>query len=107
MSFDLQKMMKALGGLQERARQVQERLAHETVTGDAGGGMVVVEMNGLQQVLRVTIDPDLVKEGDVAMIEDMAAAAFNRAHEALERLVRESAPASLDLGDLFKDMGGD
>lgn len=106
-SMDLGKLMKLFGNLQENAQRVQEQLATEKVTGEAGGGMVVVEMNGLQRVTRVTIDPQLVKEGDGAMLEDLVASATNRALEATQRLVRESAMGRLDLSELLGSVKGE
>jgi len=101
--LDLQKLLKVVGDLQSNARQLEERLAREQVVGESGGGMVKVEMNGLEQVRKVTIDPSLVKEGDVAMLEDLVAAAVNRATEACKRRAQETAAqASMDLATLFK-----
>jgi hypothetical protein len=36
-------------------------------------------MNGQKQVLSVTIDPDVVKSGDIEMLQDLVAAAVNAA----------------------------
>ncbi len=105
--IDFGKLMKVFGNLQENAQRVQERLATEKVNGESGGGMVVVEMNGLQRVTRVTIDPQLVREGDVAMLEDLVASAVNRAQEATQRLIRENALGRLDLGDLLGQLKGE
>lgn len=105
--LDLGKLMKMFGSLQENAQRVQEQLATEKVSGEAGGGMVLVEMNGLQRVTRVTIDPELVREGDVAMLEDLVASATNRAQEAAQRLIRESAMGRLDLGNLMSGLKGE
>lgn len=72
------------GGLLEQARRMQERLkaiqeeaAHRTVEGSAGGGVVTVEVNGLQEVLRVKIDPSVVDPEDTDMLQDLVAAAVN------------------------------
>jgi len=105
--LDFGKLMKVFGNLQENAQRVQERLATEKVTGESGGGMVTVEMNGLQRITRVTIDPKLVQEGDVAMLEDLVASAVNRAQEATQRLIRESAVGRLDLGSILGGLKGD
>ena len=102
--LDLGKLMKMFGSLQENAQRVQERLATEKVTGESGGGMVTVEMNGLQRVTRVRIDPSLVRENDVAMLEDLVASAVNRAQEATQRLIRESAINRLDLGEVLGNL---
>jgi nucleoid-associated protein EbfC len=100
--MDFSKIMKMVGNLQQNAQQMQERLVHEKVTGDAGGGMVVIEMNGLQQVTRVHIDPELLADGDVDMLQDLVAAAVNRCQEGHKRLLQESAGlGGMDLSSLF------
>jgi DNA-binding protein YbaB len=42
--------------------------------------MVTVEMNGLGELLKLTIDPTLVERGETEMIEDLVPAAVNEAH---------------------------
>ena len=41
--------------------------------------MVEVEVNGLGEVLRLTLDPGLVSRGDRELIEDLVPAAVNQA----------------------------
>ena len=58
--------------------------------------MVEVEVNGFGEVLRVTIEPELVQRGDREMIEDLLPSAVNQAitksrqmhAEAMQRLRR-------------------
>ena len=64
--------------MQEELQKTQERLALEEVTGESGGGMVRVVMNGKYEVRRVQIDPGLLGD-DREMIEDLVAAAVNDA----------------------------
>ena len=49
------------------------------VEAGAGGGSVVVKMNGQKQVVAITIDPEVVKGGDVEMLQDLVLAALNEA----------------------------
>ena len=58
---------------------VQEQLKGERAIGTAGGGMVEVEVNGLGEVLRLTIEPTLIEKGEREMIEDLVPAAVNQA----------------------------
>jgi DNA-binding YbaB/EbfC family protein len=58
---------------------MQQKLRDARATGSAGGDMVVVEINGLSEVLRVTIDPKLMATGDAEMIQDLTVAAVNAA----------------------------
>ncbi len=72
----LMKNAQQLGG---RMQEIQEQLKTQRATGTAGGGMVEVEVNGLGEVIRVRIDPQLVESGEREMIEDLLPAAMNQA----------------------------
>jgi DNA-binding YbaB/EbfC family protein len=62
-----------------KLQAMQQQLREARATGSAGGDMVVVEINGLSEVLRVTIDPKLMATGDAEMIQDLTVAAVNAA----------------------------
>lgn len=70
-------IMKQAQALQERMAKLQEEAAQKIVEGSAGGGMVTVQVNGRQQVLSVTIDPEVLKSEDVDMLQDLILAAVN------------------------------
>jgi DNA-binding YbaB/EbfC family protein len=62
-----------------RLQQVNEELKNRRALGNAGGGMVSAEVNGLGQVLRVSIEPSLVEMKDRELLEDLIPAAVNQA----------------------------
>lgn len=62
-----------------RMEEINGKLKSERVQGTAGGGMVEVEVNGLGEVLRLTIEPSLVEKSETGMIEDLVPAAINQA----------------------------
>jgi DNA-binding YbaB/EbfC family protein len=62
-----------------KLQEVTAQLKAKRVTGSAGGGMVEVEANGLGEILRVSIDPQLIQRGEQDMIEDLVPAAVNQA----------------------------
>jgi nucleoid-associated protein EbfC len=72
MPGNMQSMMKQAQQMQQK---LQEQIAAIRVEGSAGGGMVVVKMDGHKNVLNVKIDPEVA--GDVEMLQDMVLAAFN------------------------------
>ena len=59
--------------------QITEEMKKRRVTGTAGGGMVEIEVNGLMEVLRCRIDPQLFAQNDRELIEDLVVAAVNQA----------------------------
>jgi nucleoid-associated protein EbfC len=69
-------ILKQAQKMQEDLQRAQERLAQEEVTGESGGGLVKVTMNGRHEVKRVVIDPSLLGD-DRDMLEDLVAAAVN------------------------------
>jgi len=78
----------------KQAQQLQAKLMEELkkikVEGSAGGGMIRIEMDGEQNVLSIKIDPELLKDDDISMLEDMVLAAFNDAKKKVTEKTRES-----------------
>lgn len=83
MKFGMGDLMKQAGQLQEQMQEAQEKLAQAEVTGESGAGLVQVIMNGRHDVKRISIDPTLKSE-DLAMLEDLLAAAVNDAVRKVE-----------------------
>src|SRR5258706_7466183 len=71
-------LMQQAQRMQEDLKRAQEEIAKIEVTGQAGGGMVSVTMNGRHEVRRVAIDRKILAD-DPDMAEDLVAAAFNDA----------------------------
>lgn len=62
-----------------KLQAIQQQLKDARATGSAGGDMVVVEVNGLSEVVAIKLDPVLVSRGDAEMIQDLTVAAINQA----------------------------
>jgi DNA-binding YbaB/EbfC family protein len=77
-------MMKQAQMLQANMQKVQAEIAAMEVTGESGGGMVKVTMNGKHEAKRVQIDP-AVPLDDREMLEDLVAAAINDAAQHVEK----------------------
>ncbi|MGD9264871.1 MAG: YbaB/EbfC family nucleoid-associated protein [Lysobacterales bacterium] len=84
-------LMQQAQKMQQEMQKAQQELANMEVTGQAGGGMVSVVMNGQHAVKRVTIDPTLAD--DIEMLEDLVVAAtndaVNRIKESTEKQMAE------------------
>ena len=72
-------MMGQLKKLQEQMEQAQAQLADETVTATVGGGAIKVTMTGDQRCTGIEIDPDMLKDADAEMLQDMLLSAVNMA----------------------------
>lgn len=75
------------------AMKLQERLREELqkirVEGSAGGGMVRIEMDGEQNVISIKIEPQIITENDINMLQDLIIAAFNDAQNKAKEKAQE------------------
>ena len=82
-------MMAQIKRLQQQMETAQEELAVMTVTSSAGGGAVKVTMTGDQKCTEVTIDPELLKDTDAEMLQDLVLSAVNLALDDSRKLAAE------------------
>jgi len=82
-------MMQKVQQLQEQMVAAQEALAEETVTVTAGGGVITITATGDQKIQSITIDHDLLEDGDVEMIQDLILTAVNSALDQSKELAAE------------------
>jgi nucleoid-associated protein EbfC len=80
--------------LQEQMEAAQSRLTDMTVTSSVGGGAVQVTMTGDQHCQSVIIDPELLKDADADMLQDLILSAVNQALDKSREL------ASKEMGPL-------
>jgi DNA-binding YbaB/EbfC family protein len=83
MGGNMANMMKQAQALQANMQKAQTEIAQLEITGEAGGGMVKVTINGRHEARRVQIEPAAAGD-DREMLEDLLAAAFNDAVHKLE-----------------------
>jgi len=76
---NLASMLKSAQQVGEKMRQLNEQLRSKRAVGSAGGGLVAIELNGLLEVSRCSIDPKLIEQGDRELLEDLVIAAINQA----------------------------
>jgi len=86
-NFNLQDM---LSQARQQAEKLQEKMQQIVVDGSAGGGSVTVKMNGQKQLLGVTIEPEVVKSGDIEMLQDLVTAAVNQASQKVDEALKAS-----------------
>ncbi|MEI8132877.1 MAG: YbaB/EbfC family nucleoid-associated protein [Leptolinea sp.] len=87
-------MMSQFKKLQEQMEVTQARLTEMTVTSSVGGGAVQVIMTGDQHCQSVAIDPELLKDADADMLQDLILSAVNQALDKSREL------ASTEMGPL-------
>ena len=82
-------MMKQIQQLQEQMLAAQDALAEETITATAGGGVVKATVTGDQQIESLEIDPAILEDADVEMLQDLILSAINSALEQSRELAAE------------------
>ncbi len=82
-------MMAQIQKLQKQMEEAQAQLALETVTASAGGGAIKVTMTGDQKCRAVEISPDLLKDMDAEMLQDLVLSAVNMALDQSRELAAE------------------
>jgi hypothetical protein len=82
-------MMQQLQRMQQQLAEAQAKLAEETVTATAGGGAIKITMTGDQKCREVVIDPELLKDADAEMLQDLVLSAVNMALDQARELAAQ------------------
>ena len=90
---NIMKMVKQAQQMQAKMAKMEEELAKEEFEVAAGGGAVTVRMNGKQEVVKLTISEDALKDGDREMLQELIMAAVNQAHKKASELAKERIAA--------------
>ena len=75
--------------MQSKMAEVQRDLAGKTIEVSTGGGMVKVSANGLNEILSIHIDDELINMKDREILEDLIVGAINEAHRKVKGLAQE------------------
>ncbi len=87
--MDLNNIMQQAKVMQEKMAKIQEDLAKKTITGSAGGGMVLVTVNGQGDVRSIAIEQAVIDPNEVEMLQDLIVAATNDAMRKAKELSKQ------------------
>ncbi len=79
LSGGLANLMKQANQMQIKMKKMQEELSAREFNGSSGGGAMRITVNGDCQMVKVEIDPEVLKAADPEMIQDMILLAANEA----------------------------
>jgi nucleoid-associated protein EbfC len=97
---DMARLLEQAQQMQQQLAAAQEQLAHEEVTGSAGGGLVTATMTGQGELTAVTIAPDAVDPDDLETLQDLVVAAVRDASRQVNDLTASR------MGPLAGGLGG-
>ncbi|MGB5107419.1 MAG: YbaB/EbfC family nucleoid-associated protein [Candidatus Zixiibacteriota bacterium] len=83
-------MMKQVQKMQAKMAELQEELEQKRVEATAGGGMVRAIVSGKGDLKEIKIDPEVMKEGDVEMLEELIVSAVTQAQQDANAMQQES-----------------
>ena len=90
--FNIQQLMSQA---KEQYETLQKKMQETVVEASAGGGSVSVRMDGRKQVLSLKIDPEVVKSGDIEMLQDLVTAAVNEAARKVDHAMQSTVGGML------------
>ena len=85
----LMDMMRQAREMQKKMSLVQKKVAQMEITASAGGGMVTAVVTGDLVLKQLSIDPKVVAEGDISLIEDLVLSAVNAAFKKAQDTMAE------------------
>ncbi len=94
--FNLQEM---LSQARQQAEKLQEKMREIVIEASSGGGSVTVKMTGQKQLVSIAIEPEVMKSGDLEMLQDLVMAAVNEASRKVDEALKSS------LGGMLGGMG--
>ncbi len=73
----MSELMRQASRLQRKVATRKDELKAETVEASAGNDQVKVVINGAHELVSISIAPDLLKQEDISMVQDLIVAAVN------------------------------
>lgn len=81
--FNIQNLLEQAKNLQQKMSDMEQEIANWQESGDAGGGLVSVTLNGKGAMIDIKISVELLKPEEKEILADLIKAAFNQAKEKL------------------------
>jgi DNA-binding YbaB/EbfC family protein len=88
--FNPKQLQEMMSMARQQYENLQRKMQETIVEATAGGGSVTVKMNGQKQIVSLVIAPDVVKSGDVEMLQDLVTAAVNRASQKVDEAMQST-----------------
>jgi len=86
---DFGALFKQTQEMQSKMAEVQRDLADKRVDVSTGGGMVKITANGINEIISVHIDDELINMKDREVLEDLITGAINEVHRKVKDMAQE------------------
>jgi DNA-binding YbaB/EbfC family protein len=96
---NIQNMLKQAEKIKEQIEKLQAEAGEKIVEASAGGGMVAAAGKAKGEIISIKIEPEVIKEGDIEMLQDLIVVAVNEVlGRGREIMKEEIAKAAAGLG---------
>ena len=82
-------LMKNAKELQAHFSKMQEEIASLRIQGVSGGGLVKITLSGTFDMLKIELDPIVVDNRDIPMLQDLIRSAHTDAMEKMKDMLKE------------------
>lgn len=86
---NMKNLMKQANQMKEKMEKLQAEAGEKSVEATSGGGMVTVVAKAKGEVLSIKIEPDIVQDNDIEMLQDLITAAVNEALNRGQDIMKE------------------
>jgi len=86
---NIKNLMKQAGKMKEQMEKLQAEAGEKTVEATSGGGMVTVVAKAKGEIVSITIEPEIINDEDLEMLQDLIIAAVNEALTRGQSLMQE------------------
>ena len=86
---DLGALFKQAQEMQSKIADVQRDLAGKKIEVSTGGGMVKITANGINEILSIHIDDELINMNDREVLEALIIGAMNEVHKKVKEMAQD------------------
>lgn len=90
MAKNMNALMKQAQQMQQKMATLQKELESRELETSSGGGMIKIKINGKQEILSITINPECVDPSDVETLEDLVLTSVNQAVKESQDMVNKA-----------------
>ncbi|MEM7008899.1 MAG: YbaB/EbfC family nucleoid-associated protein [Thermodesulfobacteriota bacterium] len=86
---NMKNLIKQANQMKEKMEKLQAEAGEKTLEATSGGGMVTVVAKAKGEIVSIKIEPEIVQDDDIDMLQDLITAAVNEALNRGQELMQE------------------
>jgi nucleoid-associated protein EbfC len=101
---NMSKMLKQMQKVQAEMMKLQDELNSRTVEASSGGGAVRAVVSGSKELVELHIDPEILRDEEVEMVQDLIIGAVNEALRQAEKMANSEMQKITGISGLPKNL---